>query len=158
MQPSYSVLEQLFENAPRFLERIGSERAHSYEQLIDRAETIAHDLPEHDQIELLDGHPRIGAEPGAISEQSFREQGYDHERAATGLQERLDELNDEYERRFGFRFVIFVAGRPRSEIADILERRMSASRDEELARGLSDVFAIARDRLTRLQPVEQEVR
>ena len=158
MQPSRAALEQLFENAPRFVERLSSESADSYEDLIDRAETIAADLSEQEQIELLDGHPRIGAMPGSVSAQSFREQGYDRDSATAALQQRLNGLNDAYERRFGFRFVIFVGGRPRSEIADVMETRLSAAREEELARGLSDVFAIARDRLTRLQPVEQEVR
>jgi 2-oxo-4-hydroxy-4-carboxy--5-ureidoimidazoline (OHCU) decarboxylase len=154
IQPSQSVLEQLFENAPRFVGKLLTEPAYSYEELINRAETIARELPEDEQIELLDGHPRIGAQPSSVSAQSFREQGYDHDGGTSALQERLHALNDAYERRFGFRFVIFVAGRPRSEIADIMESRLSASRDEELARGLSDVFAIARDRLMRHQALE----
>ena len=157
MQPSRAVLEQLFENAPRFVDRLLTEPSDSYEDLMSSAETIAQDLPEHEQIELLDGHPRIGAHPVLVSAQSFHEQGYDRDDGTAALQARLDELNDAYERRFGFRFVVFVAGRPRSEIADIMESRLRASREEELTRGLSDVFAIARERLTRLQPAHQEV-
>lgn len=158
MQPSRSVLEQLFENAPHFVNRLWTEPADSYDDLIWRAQTIAEELPEHEQIALLNGHPRIGARPASVSAQSFREQGYDRDGGTAALQERLDELNDAYERRFGFRFVVFVAGRPRSEIAEIMESRLQASREEELARGLSDVFAIARDRWARLQPAQQEVR
>jgi len=158
MQPSRSVLEQLFENAPRFIERLTAESVDSYEELIDRAEWLAADLPEEECLELLDGHPRIGAKPSAVSAISFGEQGYDHDPGTAELQQRLDRLNAEYEQRFGFRFVVFVAGRPRSEIADVLEDRLQASRRAELRRGLSDVFAIARDRLSKLQPVRQEAR
>ena len=157
MQPSRSVLEQLFENAPRFVEQLTAENVGSYEELIDRAEWLAADLPEDERIELLDGHPRIGAMPSSVSEISFGEQGYDHDPGTAELQQRLDRLNAEYEKRFGFRFVVFVAGRPRSEIADVMEERLQASRQAELRRGLSDVFAIARDRLEKLQPVNQEV-
>ena len=167
MQPSRSVLDQLFENAPfaegtlgvaRTLLRVLGSAGRGYEELIDRAEWLAADLPEPDRIELLNGHPRIGAAPSGVSATSFREQGYDRHPGTAQLRERLDRLNDQYERRFGFRFVIFVAGRPRSEIADVMEDRLQASREAELRRGLSDVFAIARDRLSKLQPVHQESR
>ena len=158
MHPSRTVLEQLFENAPGFVDRLSTEDADSYEELIARAEVIARELPEDRQIQLLDGHPRIGATPSSVSAESFQEQGYDRDAGTAQLQERLDRLNADYEQRFGFRFVVFVAGRPRSEIADVMQDRLQASRDAELRRGLSDVFAIARDRLTRLQRVNQEAR
>ena len=64
------------------------------------------------------------------------------------LQARLDRLNDQYEGQFGFRFVIFVKGRPRSLIADLMQLRLRATRDEELARALRDIVAIARQRLS----------
>jgi 2-oxo-4-hydroxy-4-carboxy-5-ureidoimidazoline decarboxylase len=114
-------------------------------------------MPEDEQIELIDGHPRIGADPATVSATSFREQGYDRSPASTDheLADRLAQLNDAYEDRFGFRFVVFVAGRPRSEIADFLESRLDADRDAELERALRDVLAIARDRLAKLN-VPQE--
>ena len=60
-------------------------------------------------------------------------------------------LNDAYERIFGFRFVVFVAGRPRSEIVPILERSLRDDRVAELRRGLDDVVYIAADRLRTLR-------
>jgi 2-oxo-4-hydroxy-4-carboxy-5-ureidoimidazoline decarboxylase len=150
MQPSRSVLEQLFENAPSFVERLTAETVGSYEELIDRAEWLAAELPEDAQIELLDGHPRIGAIPSSVSATSFAEQGYDRDPGTSELRERLDRLNAEYEQRFGFRFVVFVAGRTGAEIADVMGDRLQASRHAELTRGLADVFAIARDRLGKL--------
>jgi 2-oxo-4-hydroxy-4-carboxy-5-ureidoimidazoline decarboxylase len=158
MRPSPVVVAALFENAPRFTARLSAEECISYDELIDRAERIAMHMPEGDQIELIDGHPRIGAQPSAVSAASFREQGYDQPTSPSdaALAERLEKLNDEYEERFGFRFCVFVAGRPRSEIADVMERRLDASREEELARALTDVFSIARSRLATLaQPVEE---
>jgi 2-oxo-4-hydroxy-4-carboxy--5-ureidoimidazoline (OHCU) decarboxylase len=158
MQPSSSVLEQLFENAPHFVEQLAGQTADSYEELIDRAEWMAADLPEEERIELLNGHPRIGAVPSGVSATSFREQGYGHDPGTAQLQERLDRLNAQYEQRFGFRFVVFVAGRPRSEVADVMEDRLQSPREAELRRGLADVFSIARDRLSKLQPAQQEAR
>ena len=34
-------------------------------------------MPEPEQVELIDAHPRLGAPPGSVSALSFREQGYD---------------------------------------------------------------------------------
>ena len=58
----------------------------------------------------------------------------------------LERLNDEYERRFGFRFVVFVNRRPRSAIVEVLRQRLSNSREVELATGLEAIVAIAEDR------------
>jgi 2-oxo-4-hydroxy-4-carboxy--5-ureidoimidazoline (OHCU) decarboxylase len=142
-----SDLGVLFEGAPAFTKRLEEQEL---DGAMARAEQIALSMPEADQIELLNSHPRIGAAPTTVSALSYREQGYDRDPGTAELQERLDRLNEEYEARFGFRFVIFVAGRPRAEIADIMESRLDADRAEEKQRALTDVVAIARDRALKL--------
>lgn len=154
-----SALQILFEDAPAFAGRVASHRPFaSYEELIDRAEEMAASLGESDQVELINGHPPIGADPASVSTQSYREQGYHHV-ATEGDEElagRLARLNAEYERRFGFRFCIFVAGRARSDVAQVMEDRLNAPREEEMQRGLTDVFAIARSRLQKhTNPLEE---
>ena len=152
-----STLAGLFEGAPRFCARVADGRPYTdYDQLLYRARSIAQEMPADEQIELIDSHPRIGADPRTVSAVSYREQGYDRDTTTAALQRRLDELNTEYERRFGFRFVVHVAGRPRSEIADVMESHLDASRGDELRRGLTDVFAIARDRATNLSSSTEE--
>ncbi len=151
MRPAPSDLALLFEGAPRFIERLSSVPGDSWADFFDRATALASTMPELEQIELLDAHPRIGADPATVSALSYREQGYDRDAGHAALSERLDTLNEAYEARFGFRFVIFVNGRPRAEIADMLEERLAARRADELARGLSDVIAIARDRAAKLE-------
>ena len=76
---------------------------------------------------------------------SAREQGDPAEPAT--LRE-LASLNDEYERRFGFRCVVFVAGRSQAELLPILRERLRRTRGEELATGIDEFLAIARDRLS----------
>ncbi len=62
----------------------------------------------------------------------------------------LQRLNDAYEARFGFRYVIFVAGRSRAAIVPLMEAALGADRASELERGLLDVVHIARARATRI--------
>lgn len=150
MRPARTTLETLFENAPRFVERLVAGDYASWDDLLTRGEQLARTLPPDEQLELIDGHPRIGALPSTVSATSFREQGFDRDPGTAELQTRLDRLNDEYEARFGFRFVVFVNGRARSSIADVMEERLRRNRDEEIARALTDVFAIARHRLADL--------
>jgi 2-oxo-4-hydroxy-4-carboxy--5-ureidoimidazoline (OHCU) decarboxylase len=143
------TLGPLFEDAPRFLARLAAERPfRSWPELFVRAEEVALAMPEEEKVELLDAHPRIGAPPGTVSAMSYREQGYDREQQ--DAIETLARLNPEYEARFGFRYVIFVARRPRSAIVPLLERALEADREDEFRRGLRDVVAIARDRAAKM--------
>ena len=149
-----ALLGPLFEDAPRFLARLVAERPFADDPtLIVRARDLARVLPEDEQIELLDAHPRIGADPATVSAMSHDEQGYDEEAPTPQpwVGEELEALNEAYERIFGFRFVIFVAGRPRSEIVPILEASLRDERVSELRRGLDDVVYIAADRLATLR-------
>jgi 2-oxo-4-hydroxy-4-carboxy--5-ureidoimidazoline (OHCU) decarboxylase len=144
----------LFEGAPQFLRRLAAARPFgSSKRMFDRALEIAMAMPEEEQIELVDSHPRLGAPPGSVSEMSFVEQGYDRDaadQAAEAERDRVDEelerLNDEYEARFAFRYCVFVAGRPRAELVKELQAALGRSREEELVRALADVVAIAEAR------------
>jgi 2-oxo-4-hydroxy-4-carboxy--5-ureidoimidazoline (OHCU) decarboxylase len=103
-------------------------------------------MTEAQRVAVLDAHPRIGVDAASLSLHSRREQG-DAADAAT-LRE-LGELNDAYEKKFGFRFVVFVAGRTKQEILPMLRARLANTRDAELKTGLDEFLAISLDRLER---------
>jgi 2-oxo-4-hydroxy-4-carboxy--5-ureidoimidazoline (OHCU) decarboxylase len=91
---------------------------------------------------VLDAHPAIGAKPATLSARSAAEQGADEA-------PELDELNRRYEERFGFRFVVFVNGRPKRELVPILRERLERTREQELDTALDELCAIAEDRWRR---------
>ena len=66
-------------------------------------------------------------------------------------------LNELYEQRFGFRYVVFVAGRPKTEIVPLLEHALREDRGAELRRAVDDAIYIAADRLRRLRGLGTEV-
>jgi 2-oxo-4-hydroxy-4-carboxy-5-ureidoimidazoline decarboxylase len=103
-------------------------------------------MNESERIAVLNAHPRIGADPASLSALSRLEQGGDAD--VTTLRE-LATMNDAYERRFGFRFVVFVAGRSKAEIVPLMRERLTRSREDELGTGIAEFLAIARDRLER---------
>jgi hypothetical protein len=101
---------------------------------LDRAEDVALSLDDREQAAALAAHPRIGepspeqhgGEPAIITELAY--------------------LNQVYEEKFGFRFVVFAAGRSRAELLQVLRERLERSRDEELETGIRELVAIAKDR------------
>ncbi len=148
----------LFEGARGLLQRLATARPfESDHAFLMAAREVARTMPEADQIELLNAHARLGADPASVSAASFEEQGYDsseeeeEDAQPGGLFEELAMLNDVYEGRFGFRYVVFVAGRPLSAIGPLIEAAMRNDRAAELARGLDDVIDIAADRLGQLR-------
>ena len=141
------TLAPLFEGAPRFLRRLASARPFdSDEALFAAAREVAATAPQDELVELLDAHPRIGAVPGEMSELSRGEQD-DGAGADVALAQELSDVNAAYEQRFGFRYVVFVAGRPRAEIVPLMEVALRNERDAELRRGIDDAIFIAADRL-----------
>ena len=75
-----SMVAPLFEGAPRFLDRLADARPFvDWGSMFTAARAIAHAMPTHEQVELIDAHPRLGAPPATVSELSFREQGYDRD-------------------------------------------------------------------------------
>jgi 2-oxo-4-hydroxy-4-carboxy--5-ureidoimidazoline (OHCU) decarboxylase/GNAT superfamily N-acetyltransferase len=152
----------LFEGAPRFLGRLAEERPFATdEQLLATAFEVAHGLPEEERLELVEAHPRIGAPPEEVSDASYAEQGYEAESEADAetarAYEELAMLNELYERHFGFRYLVFVAGRPKAEIVPLLEHALRNERDAELRRAVDDAIYVAGDRLRRLRGLGTEV-
>ncbi len=141
-----SDVARVFERAPGLVEELSAEAPFATaEAFLTRARTLLDAMNVVDRIAVLNAHPRIGADPASLSADSRREQAARDDRDAGP---ELAQLNDEYERRFGFRFVVFVAGRPRSQIVPVLRERLRRTRHEELATAVDEVMRIARDRMT----------
>lgn len=143
-----AVMAPLFEGAPRFLARLHAAGPFADDDaLFAAARSIAHAMPEEEQIELVDAHPRLGAPPATVSAMSYVEQGYDGKQAPSAdTAAELERLNDDYEARHGFRYCVFVAGRPRVALLPEMVAALEADRDAELHRALDAVVDIAIDR------------
>ena len=133
---SVEELTELFEGPTRFV-HVLAER----EDPLRQARAVLEELPENERVEALGAHPRIGERLGGG--RSAREQGTEED---PDVLAELARLNREYEERFGFRFVVFVDGRPRSGIVPVMRERLARSREKELATGCDELIAIAMDR------------
>lgn len=135
-QLSGDELAELFEGCTRLVERLAE-----IEDPLSRADEVIASLAEEEKVEALDAHPAIGARK--LSSRSATEQGVDADPAVLA---ELSYLNQVYEEKFGFRFVVFVNERPRAEILPVLRGRMQNPRKQELETALDELVAIAYDR------------
>ena len=139
-QLSVEELAELFEGRTRLVEVLATR-----EDPLGSAEGAIAELDGAERLEALNAHPAIGARAG-LSERSAAEQGTD---ADPVILTELAYLNQVYEEKFGFRFVVFVDGRPKAEILDVLRERLERTQEAELETALSELVAIARDRWER---------
>ena len=137
------AVETLFEGSTPLARRLAAEGPWSGPRaMIARAYALLPLLSEAEKVATVNAHPRIGEDPARLSRLSLAEQGADR------LPE-LDRLNAEYEEKFGFRFVVFVNGRSKAEVAEVLKERMRNPRGQELDTALKAVVDIAASRVGR---------
>ncbi|KAJ1983986.1 hypothetical protein H4R34_000946 [Dimargaris verticillata] len=73
----------------------------------------------------------------------------------TAVLDQLCELNQQYEAKYGFRFLVFVDGLSKAELIPVLkDRLLHSSRTTELQKALHDAIWIAGSRLRVLLPVD----
>ena len=132
-------LAELFEGRTRLVELLAQR-----EDPLDAAPEVIAGLSEAEKLEALNAHPAIGSRD--LSERSAEEQGKD---ADPVILTELAYLNQVYEEKFGFRFVVFVNQRSKAEILEVLRDRLERSHEEELETALEELVAIARDRWQR---------
>jgi 2-oxo-4-hydroxy-4-carboxy--5-ureidoimidazoline (OHCU) decarboxylase len=135
-QLSEKELAELFEGRTPLVERLAAR-----DDPIGSAEEVIAELSDEEKVAALNAHPAVGERN--LSERSAAEQGRGGDPVV--LTE-LAYLNQVYEEKFGFRFVVFVNRRPKSEILEVLRERLERTREEELETGLRELVAIARDR------------
>lgn len=110
------------------------------------------------RLALIRAHPDLAgraAGGGGLTAESSREQ------ASAGIDQcseeeyrRFQTLNDAYESRFGFPFVMAVKGSHRKAILAAFEKRLGNDPDTELEQAIAEIHKIARLRLAELaEPV-----
>ena len=132
-------LAELFEGRTRLVEELAQR-----DDPLGEARDVIAQLSEEEKLEALNAHPAIGARN--LSKRSAAEQGGD---ADPVVLTELAYLNQVYEEKFGFRFVVFVNRRPKTEILEVLRQRLERTREEELDTAVEELVAIAEDRWRR---------
>jgi len=105
------------------------------------------ELTEADWLEAFAAHPRIGERTDSLISQ--REQAGALS-ASDETKQALADANAEYEKRFGFIFIVFASGKTPDEILAILKERLGNDRATELKNAAAEQRKITHARLERL--------
>ena len=115
----------------------------SEQELLRASDEIWWKLDAEDWLEAFRAHPKIGERStSALSQQ-------EQAGTATATSEQfaeLERLNGEYEKRFGYIFIIRAAGRTTEEMLQALRQRLSNSPEVEIR-----VAAEQQNQITRLR-------
>jgi 2-oxo-4-hydroxy-4-carboxy-5-ureidoimidazoline decarboxylase len=149
------LLGGIFEHSPWVAERAYMLRPFS--SLANLHEAMVHivrQAPFEMRLELLRQHPELAgreAAAGSLTAASKREQaGAGLNQCSAGELARIEQFNEAYAERFGFPFIIAVAGLDKQQIIASMERRLENSPEEELAQAIAEVEKIALLRLDNL--------
>ncbi|MDR6633659.1 2-oxo-4-hydroxy-4-carboxy-5-ureidoimidazoline decarboxylase [Phyllobacterium sp. 1468] len=103
------------------------------------------------QLELIRAHPNLAgkaAREGNLTAESTGEQkGAGLDRLTSAEFEEFHRLNNAYQSRFGFPFILAVRGHDKHSIMAAFRRRMNHNAGEEVIEALRQIALIARFRL-----------
>jgi OHCU decarboxylase len=150
-----TALGGIFEHSPWVAERASTARPFAgIAEPHDAMMAAVRAAPDAMQLALIRAHPELAGKAairGQLTPDSTREQ------SQAGLDQcsaeelaRLTALNAAYNDRFGFPFILAVAGFDRAGILREFARRVGRDRDEERAEALAQIARITRSRLDAL--------
>lgn len=142
--------------ATRWAETVEHQRPYaSLEQLIGNANEVWWSLNEADWLEAFRSHPKIGERKAAnaVSAQSQQWSAQEQQGVQSAAQEaveKLARLNVDYEKKFGFIFIVCATGKSTDEILALLEQRLTNVPETELPIAAAEQAKITELRLRKL--------
>lgn len=140
----------------RWVERMIAERPfESLDDLIAKADRVWSAVEPQDWLEAFRSHPKIGEKKAAASTSEQSKKWSVAEQAgiadaAKGTLATLAELNQKYEEKFGYIFIVCASGKSSEEMLAILRGRLANNPDEELRIAAAEQAKITKLRLTKL--------
>ena len=127
------------------------------DELFSKADEIWRNLAGDDWLEAFRAHPKIGEKKAAAAQSQQAQQWSAQEQsriqaASTEIVEALAKGNQEYERRFGFIFIVCATGKSAGEILTLLNQRLANTSEAELRNAAEEQRKITRLRLGKLLP------
>lgn len=127
----------------------------SPEELLTSANRIWWSLDDTDWLEAFRSHPKIGEKKAEREASSDAQKWSQQEQSAsanasTETRLALAQLNQAYERKFGFIYIICATGKTSEEMLEILKQRMDNAPEAELRVAAAEQAKITELRLKKL--------
>jgi 2-oxo-4-hydroxy-4-carboxy-5-ureidoimidazoline decarboxylase len=143
-----AVLGAVFEKTPEIAQKAWFQRPFTdIAQLHQSMVAVVKDLSSEEQMALIKAHPDLGSK-AKMAEASVKEQaGVGLDKLTPATSDRFLALNQAYQEKFGFPFIIAVKDLTVIGILDAFERRLQNPPLVEQQQALTEIFAIAFVRL-----------
>lgn len=127
----------------------------SLEDLLARADSVWWSLNQEDWLESFRAHPKIGEQKAAAAQSAQAQNWSKQEQLGTAgadaeSRAALAKGNQEYEKRFGFIFIVCATGKTSEEMLAILNSRLPNDPETELPLSAEEQRKITRLRLEKL--------
>lgn len=131
----------------------------SAQAMFDEADVGFNSLSDEDWLEAFRAHPKIGEKKAAAAQSDTARKWSAQEQsqtanAATAVMDALAEGNRDYERRFGFIFIVCASGKTADEMLAMLNERMTNDAGVELQVAAGEQRKITQLRLQKLMESE----
>ena len=128
---------------------------HDFQQMLTESDRIWSSLEREDWLEAFRSHPKIGEKKAAQPQQPAAQNWSQEEQSGTReagreLLDQLAELNRDYEKKFGYIFIICATGRTSEEMLASLRERLHNDADTELRIAAEEQRRITHLRLRKL--------
>lgn len=145
------LLGPVFEHSPWIAGRTWNERpfrslAHLHEAMLRQIEEASPD----EVLALLRAHPDLATRLKVTELSAEEQQGAGLDALTPAEYDIFDEMNRMYKEKFGFPFILAVAGRTKGDIAEAMTLRINGEPDSERRRALAEIARIAELRLGRI--------
>lgn len=127
----------------------------SKKELFDWADRIWENADKSDWLEAFTRHPKIGDIDSLEEKFANTKKWAASEQSGVRLAEReilkaLAEANVTYEAKFGYIFIVCATGKSATEMLDLLNERLSNSKEEEILIAMKEQQKITKIRLEKL--------
>ena len=146
------ALGAIFEHSPWVAEAVVSSRPFTSVEQLHQVMSNAVDAASVEfQLALIKAHPDLAGKAalsGELTDESTSEQaGAGLDRLSAEEYQTFHSLNDAYQSKFGFPFIIAVKGHDRHSILDAFRKRLENDGEAEKQTALKQIYRIAKFRL-----------
>jgi 2-oxo-4-hydroxy-4-carboxy-5-ureidoimidazoline decarboxylase len=146
-----NALGSVFEQTPSIAYQVWYKRPFAnvtdlHQQMLNVTNTMS----QAEQLALIQAHPDLGSKV-EMAEASVQEQsGVGLDQLTLAEFDRFQQLNQSYQAKFGFPFIIAVKNHTKASILEVFDRRLHNSSDVEIRQALAEIAQITWFRLLNL--------
>ncbi|HLO47736.1 MAG TPA: 2-oxo-4-hydroxy-4-carboxy-5-ureidoimidazoline decarboxylase [Kamptonema sp.] len=143
-----TALGAVFEHTPAIAYRTWYQRPFTdVTQLHQQMVAVVNAMSWEEQLALIKAHPDLGSKAKMAAASVKEQAGAGLDRLKLEEYQRFQALNQAYQEKFGFPFIVAVRNHTKTSIVEAFERRLQNSADVEMQEAIAEINQIAQFRL-----------